>query len=418
MATKEWVGGTSAVAQISTITLNNDTDDNETAYTITMTDENGGTSAVSITPSGVDESVIAAALQAAAAGSTNRLFTAITWTVATTVITATANDDGVPFYFASTVTGGTGTTTDATGTASAGPNDWNTAANWSTSGVPSSADAVIFTGADTSYDVLYGLDQSAIDLDTLKSGPSYTGMVGDPDNGFYLMIDVSNTTGKTVINSRGRAFWIEGLLDTISVTGGIRSADMVKIGPNTTTERLTVTGNAILGTITVANATTLQKLFMINCPRATVTFGTSVATTDEVVINSGTFNSESSIEATTVAGGEVTEPGHIIISGGTWNQSGAGAVRNIIQTGGTTNYNGIGTIGDAGDGDAYGLKMYGGAFNLTASEAKALTVVDAEVFGGVFTERSGTGVVTYTNDIIVQGGDVKVDTAGTIAVTR
>jgi hypothetical protein len=56
MATKAWVGGATAVAQIETFTLNDDWDDSETALTMTMTAEDGSTQTESVTPSGVDES--------------------------------------------------------------------------------------------------------------------------------------------------------------------------------------------------------------------------------------------------------------------------------------------------------------------------------------------------------------------------
>ena len=58
---------TTEVAQVETFTLNNDFNDSETAVAITITKEDGSTTAVSITPSGTDESAIAATLQAALA---------------------------------------------------------------------------------------------------------------------------------------------------------------------------------------------------------------------------------------------------------------------------------------------------------------------------------------------------------------
>ena len=133
MATTTWIGGATPVAQVETFTLNNDFNDSETALTITMTAEDGSTTqTVSIDPSGTDESTIAAALQAELEASTQSLFTPVRWEVASNVITGTAKNAGVPFYAASSVTGGAGSTTDNISNASAGPNDWNTTANWDT----------------------------------------------------------------------------------------------------------------------------------------------------------------------------------------------------------------------------------------------------------------------------------------------
>jgi len=399
---------------VTLITLNNDSVNGD-IYTITLTDENGGTATVQHTASGVDETVHAAAIQAAAAGSSNALFQAITWTVASNVVTATAKVAGAPFYLAVTVTG-SATTTVADSTASAGPNDWNTTKNWDTNAKPVSGDDVVF--ADSPHDVYYGLDQSAVDLNTLRVASTYTGTIGQPSKGFHLQIDVSNTDGKAVINGRGAATMIEGTIDEIDVIGGIRSQDLVSIGFGSTIQSLRVIGTNVLGTITLENAISIQKIFMINCPSATVTLGINATNLNEVVVTAGTFNCSSPIEATTVAIGEVTEPGSMTVTGGVVNMFKTSPARNVIQSGGTINWRGSGTLGDNSDGDAFGLKLYGGSFSVDSSNVKSVTIVDAEVFGGVFTERSGSGIVTYTNDLKQYGGDVKFDTSSALGVTR
>jgi hypothetical protein len=414
MATVQWLGGAAAAAQVTLIALNNDSVNGD-IYTITLTDENGGTATVQHTASGVDETIHAAALQSAAAGSSNVLFQAITWTVASNVITATARVAGVPFYVAVTVTG-SATTTVVTTTASAGPNDWNTTKNWDTNAKPVSGDDVVF--ADSPHDVYYGLDQSAVDLNTLRVASTYTGTIGQPSKGFHLQIDVSNTDGKAVLNGRGAATMIEGTIDEIDIIGGIRSQDMVSIGFGSTIQSLRVLGTSVLGTVTLENAISIDKIFMINCPSATVTLGINATNLNEVVVTAGTFNSSSPIEATTVATGEVTEPGSLTVSGGVVNMFKSSPARNVIQTGGTVNWRGSGTLGDALDGDAFGLKLYGGTFSIDSSNVKSVTIVDAEVYGGVFTERSGSAVVTYTNDLKQYGGDVKYDSSSALGVTR
>lgn len=68
--------------------------------------------------------------------------------------------------------------TIATTTTSQGPNHWDTADNWLPSGVPVSGDDVRFEfGA---VDCLYGLDQSAVTLDSLWVMMGYSGSIGLP----------------------------------------------------------------------------------------------------------------------------------------------------------------------------------------------------------------------------------------------
>jgi hypothetical protein len=93
-----------------------------------------------------------ASLSAAALGSSSG---AITWT---------ADAPGVPFAL-TIATSGAATLTHTNVTASGGPNDWSTAANWSTGTVPATADNVTFQYTTTP--VLYGLAQSGVTLASL-----------------------------------------------------------------------------------------------------------------------------------------------------------------------------------------------------------------------------------------------------------
>ena len=61
-------------------------------------------------------------------------------------------------------------------TANAGPNDWNTTANWSTGSKPATNDFVSFSSG--SFDVLYGLDQNGVNLQQLSFGTLYRGRIG------------------------------------------------------------------------------------------------------------------------------------------------------------------------------------------------------------------------------------------------
>lgn len=87
------------------------------------------------------------------------------WTV-TFVVGKAATDMAEMTGNGASLTGASSNTlTVADSTASAGPNHWDTAANWSPSGVPISGDAVRFE--DAGEDCLYGLAQSTVTLASL-----------------------------------------------------------------------------------------------------------------------------------------------------------------------------------------------------------------------------------------------------------
>src|SRR6185369_11363014 len=93
--------------------------------------------------------------------STNSLFTGITASATATTVVLTSDTAGIPFYctVSTTETGGGGadaqTFSRASTTANAGPNDWNTDANWSTGAKPVNSDNVFFR--NNAVDVKYGL---------------------------------------------------------------------------------------------------------------------------------------------------------------------------------------------------------------------------------------------------------------------
>jgi len=89
----------------------------------------------------------------------------------------------VPFYCTVTTTESNDSSADAqtfvrsASVANSGPNDWNTAANWDGSAVPStSGDTVYFEG--TSYQCIYGMDQTATTLVNLFIARTQSGRVG------------------------------------------------------------------------------------------------------------------------------------------------------------------------------------------------------------------------------------------------
>jgi hypothetical protein len=174
-------GGTTATAQLTDFTpANVEIGD---IFTLTATAEDGSTTAaVSFTATVATVANVTAGLVAAWNLSTSALHTPVTATDMTTKLRLSADTAGVPFYVAATTTDGGGantqTLTKAVFIASAGPNDFNTAANHSNGAVPVSTDDYVIDGrgySGVTYPILYGLNQSGVTLASLnhyKSSPA------------------------------------------------------------------------------------------------------------------------------------------------------------------------------------------------------------------------------------------------------
>lgn len=182
-----WIGQAAAVAQVVTVTLT--AYDATTTYKLTI----GGVT-VSTLGTGGTTTTTAAALAAAWTASTHPYLVAVTASANSNVVTLTAATPGVPFTVASAVSGGTGTIgAAATATANAGPNDWSTAANWSTGAVPVNGDDVVIR--NTAVPILWGLAQSAVTPASLTIEQSDSAQIGLP---YYAFTSAAGTVDISV----------------------------------------------------------------------------------------------------------------------------------------------------------------------------------------------------------------------------
>ncbi len=175
MATPNFIGTATAIVQLDTGSIDTvDATPANNTFTVTIGDKT--ISVVGDTNVATTAGNLVTALNASTAGG---YFTVITWANPSGgTITATADTAGIPFIATLTVTGGgTGTVTDfVITTAATGPNHWDEATNWDTGVVPVTGDTV--TIQDTSINILFGLDQNAVDLTKLTIMKSYTGKIG------------------------------------------------------------------------------------------------------------------------------------------------------------------------------------------------------------------------------------------------
>ena len=128
---------------------------------------------------------IAAAVATACANSQITEFLEITWTSIGPTVYATASTAGVPFILGTiAVTGTTTVGAVTTPTASSGPHHWDDPTNWSLGIIPISTHDVDIQ--DVSVDILYGIAQSAVTLNSLNIYSTFTGKIGlIPYNGNY-----------------------------------------------------------------------------------------------------------------------------------------------------------------------------------------------------------------------------------------
>ena len=195
MATLYFIGKSATAAQVGTVQITAvDGTPANTTYILTVGDQT--VSAVGDT----DVNTTATALAAAWNASTHAYFTGATAVAATDTVTLTADTAGVPFTATSSVSGGTGTigAYSAT-TASAGPNDWSSGDNWSSGAKPANDDDVVLR--DSSVNLCWGLDQSAVELDSLTIEKTYTGKLGLDYMVFATSVD-GNTTVTTDVEYR------------------------------------------------------------------------------------------------------------------------------------------------------------------------------------------------------------------------
>jgi hypothetical protein len=177
MATKVFRGDAPSTAQVNTVTPANVGIGN--TFTMTVNEKS-----ITVTATAATVANVVGLAVAAWNASTEPEFAEVTASDSTTHVTLTADTKGKPFTQTSSASGGTATFTTATTVTSSGPSHWDIAANWSPSGVPADADDVYIE--NNSVDILYGLNQTAIELTSLNIAASYTGKIGLPNiNGTY-----------------------------------------------------------------------------------------------------------------------------------------------------------------------------------------------------------------------------------------
>lgn len=343
MAKRTWIGGTVNQAQVWKGTITTTTTGH--TYIVTFTAENGSTYAFSYALVAGDTTVTLAAASWVLAFNANKnnLINGITATSSAGIITLTATVPGTPFYAA---TSGTGTWS-ATGntTASFGANDYNATSNWLEGAVPVANDVVYLTGSTS---ILYGLNQSAVEVDGFYVTASFTGDIGRA--GAYLQIDVEDAL-RFEYSGTGTAYIDVGTAAISPVVKKTRTASGGLAG-------LYLKGSALVtidhqsGVVSLDTATVTTYL----AAKGTVVYVTPGCTLTTLHNSGGVVTLEVAI---TTANNQ----------SGTLTTSGSGAVGTLNLDGGTAILNSSGTVTTC--------NADGGVLDLTGSRiARTITTLN------------------------------------------
>ena len=237
--------GATAVAQVRTTTITGAAAGSTITTRITLEDGSHQEVVTTMTSSTLaDQAVI---YKNTLDASTLSEFALLNYTVDGTAVTITAGTAGRPFNMSISGTTGSANVSNAATTANAGPNDWNTTANWSQGSIPTADDIVYFTSGGN--DVLYGLNQSSVNLDQMIIGPGYNGNIGTNDAPLRINCDAGGEKGMTLGGS-GRYYNVQGDIENVFVTknlGTLKLANKFK--------KIYLSGEQVAGVITI-DATT------------------------------------------------------------------------------------------------------------------------------------------------------------------
>jgi len=396
MATKIWLGGASTTAQVDTLTVGG-TIESDDVFTITMTAEDGSTTAVTVDGGdhGGNAGSVVDALLAACQASTHPLFTAVNWTEPTsTTLRATAKVAGVPFYLSVSTTeagGGTAdlqTFTRAATTANSGPSDFATAANWSGASVPVDGDDIIFQ--DSVWPVLYGLRQNTVDPASVRRGESMRADVGDRVKGYQLIL---GSITDVFIRGGGGVFRLSGGKTNVYIEGTSQDNDAVVLQGVST--NVYISGPSVRGQIRFTANATITNLDMHQTgptARLTVDAGNTAPT----LLRMGT--------------GRIDWSGSTIT---TLTQTGGYFVLNGSAAATTVNVH-AGTLDDRSSGTIGTLNVVGGTVTVKNNYATSQTITTLNQIAGTTDLRNGLSNITVTNNPTVRGGQLLADLGTTV----
>ncbi|UPT68647.1 MAG: hypothetical protein M0D57_08510 [Sphingobacteriales bacterium JAD_PAG50586_3] len=281
--------------------------------------------------------------------------------------------------------------------------DWNTAGNWSPSGVPSTADHIVLNTASGNQPV----------LDANRNITNITVSAGTIDvNGYTLTVTGStNLTGGNIINGvltfNNTTTNISGM--TIGATVNI-TATGATITNSTFNKKLFVTQTSGAGSYTWTGNTyndTLDYRYTGSATSAGISFLNSTANGDVYISTANTYTLIFGSGATSTNKFTLAANKRIKIGSSGWSSGANINLYNVEFNDAnpfTLNYSGGLNIGNSAFATSYGP-----AFNITAASA---TITNATFNKKLLVSQSYTGPVTWTGNTFNDTLDYRYTGAG------
>jgi len=393
VATNRWVGEAVAVAQVDTWTIAETVEIGD-LFILTVVGWDGSTEVISHSATSTTKATVATELAAQWNASTHPECAKITAAGVGDTVTLTADTAGVAFTV-------TGATTEANGdesdsqtfevvktTANVGPSDWSSAANWSNGTMPVDTDNKVYV--EGAFTILYGLAQSAVELDELWISGAQIGT--NPASGWapvYLDIEcpivhIGHKHGPSALTQQAPINLDTGTVAsaiTVHNTGTNGSAPAVRL----LCACATTTVEVRKGTVGIANdageQAILNKLTLLYDTNRTTDAKVYVGA--EVTFDTGVINQE---------GGELrlrSTCATVTIEEGAMTIDAAAAMTTLTINGGTVTHNSSGTLAT--------VAINGGTLDMTKSGiAQTLTNCQLNTGGTLKHDPALSTITTWT----------------------
>ena len=343
--TNNWIGDAQAVAQTSAVTIAGTPVAGQT-FSVSV----GLKVAVYTAVAGDTTSLVAAGLQVLLASSTTAEIREVAWTVSGSVVAGKSPVAGRPFSISATTAGGTGTIAAATSIASAGPNHWDSPANWSTGAAPISTDDIVV--ANSAVSILYNLPTGTPTFASLLLR-NYSGSIGLPDINVSGYREYRNTTLFGRYSGSGNLATIgEGVssaLIRLDFAASVANVRVLSTGATSSAQAVSVPALLLSGCTTTSTLSVVRGSVGVAAnpgqvaTLASIRLGQDSSPTTDVAVAMG----DGAVVASVVqSGGTVRSHATVatlLMAAGTWVQY-DGAISNVTIHGGEMRYLSASTI--------------------------------------------------------------------------
>lgn len=259
----------------------------------------------------------------------------------------------------------------------------STAGNWSPSGAPAAGDVLILSSGAIS--VTGGNYTSLGAIAEIRITPDWTGNFGTSDA--YVQVEsnqvVINNAGKVYIDTEtdaaGSRLLVVGCSDEVHIAGKVSEVRISNGNGAITIEQET-------DTTTSSGNTDIAALYVLGTSTSDISIDASVSSLATLTIDSATVDLNCNCTTARVYGGKL-------------NIKSAAALT-------TAEVFGNGKIKDTGTGTITTLTIFGGIAEFDENASDGVTVTNCTINDGILDLSTALQNITFTNAIVVNGGDI------------